>query len=70
MLVVKVVSESQIQVIHKIFEVVEEVISYKPNDITVLDYYVPTLDRQLLTGHECVLVTATICCCGATVNTL
>ena len=38
MLVVKVVSESQIQVIHKIFKVVEEVLFLRPEDITVLDY--------------------------------
>ena len=38
MLVVEVVNESQVQVIHKVFKVVEEVLSLKPEDITVLDY--------------------------------
>ena len=38
MLVVKVVDESQIQVIHKVSKVVEEVLTLKPEDITVLDY--------------------------------
>jgi hypothetical protein len=38
MLVVKVVDESQISVIHKVSKVVVEVLTLKPEDITVLDY--------------------------------
>ena len=48
MLVVKVVSHSKIKIIHKTRNVVEEVRSYEPEDITVLDYDCPYTGREAI----------------------